>query len=385
MNKNLVSPLSPEIAFYLPNLEGGGAERAIVAVANRLAERGIRIELVVGNAVGPYLAEIVPAVSVVEIGTSSKLGSVVCLMKYLRNRKPLRIMSALDLANLQLIAAAKLVGFGGRLFISQRATIGPAYDDVSPLHRQAYLTAIRYAYPLADMIISNSRAAATELHQKFGIAGDRIITIQNQIDGDHVKRLSNEPLDDSWLADAGAITIIAVGSLTPRKDMSTLIRALAVVRQTRDIRLVILGEGQERTLLEALAAHLGIQEAVYLPGFDANPYRWMKQADMLVSTSRAEGFPNVIAEALALSMKVVATDCPGDTADILEYGRWGRLVPVGDVAALATAILESPDETSPPDGSKRVADFAPEKTIDAHLQALMPQTGSAQSRPGGAN
>lgn len=385
MNKSLASPLSPKIAFYLPNLEGGGAERAIVAVANQLASRGIDIELVMGNAIGPYLAEISPAVSTVEIGASSKLGSVVGLLKYLRNRKPASIMSALDLANLQLIAAAKLCAFQGNLFISQRATIGSSYDDVSPLHRQAYLTAIRIAYPFADIIISNSRAAAFELHEKFGIARDKIITIQNQIDSERVTGLSSEPLDDPWLAKGNAINIIAVGSLTPRKDLSTLIKALALVRQTRDVRLIILGEGHERPLLEGLAHRLGVQRAVYLPGFDANPYRWMKQADTLVSTSQAEGFPNVIGEALALGLKVVATNCPGDTADILEYGRWGRLVPVGDAAVLAEAILETLDDTSPPDGRKRVADFAPEKTIDAYLRALMPETCRAQCWPSGVS
>jgi glycosyltransferase involved in cell wall biosynthesis len=385
VKKNPTFPRSPEIAFYLPNLEGGGAERAIVTVANQLAAGGIRIELVVGNAVGPYLAEITPAVSFVEIGASSKLGSIVGLLKYLRSRKPPCIMSALDLPNLQLIAAAKLARYRGRLLISQRATIGPAYDDISPLHRQAYLTAIRFAYPLADMIISNSRAAATELHEKFGLAKDRIITIQNQIDAKQVTRLSREPLDDSWMAGGGAATIISVGSLTQRKDMGTLIRALAVVRQTRDVRLVILGEGQERSPLEELTGRLGLQRAVYLPGFDANPYRWMKQSDMLVSASRAEGFPNVIVEALALGMKVIATDCPGDTADILGYGRWGRIVPVGDAAALAKAILESLDDTSPSEGRKRVADFAPEKTINAYLRALMPHRARAHAQPGGVS
>lgn len=385
VDRDAACPGAPDIAFYLPSVEGGGAERAIVSLANRLAARGLQIELVLGNAFGPYLAEISPAVSLVEIGAKWKLKTIMSLHHYLRKRRPPCIMSSLDIANIQLVAAAKLSKFQGVLLISQRATIVPVYGGLSYIHRQAYLSAIRFAYPHADIIISNSRAAAIELHENFAIAKDKIITIQNQVDCERISSLSNEPIEDLWMSGEKAIHIIAVASLTQRKDLRTLIKALALVRQTRDVRLVILGEGPERGELELLADRLAIGHAVHLPGFDANPYRWMKRADMLVSTSIAEGFPNVIVEALALGMRVVATDCPGDTSEILEGGRWGRLVSVGDEKELARAIVEVLDDPSPPDGRKRVADFAPDKVTDNYLKAFMRGIAEKKARYCGAN
>ena len=369
--KKLNSERCLDLALYLPSLEGGGAERAVIAVANGLAERGVRVELILGKTIGPYLAEVSPLVSLQEFGTDSKIGCIVSLTKYLLKKKPPCIMSALDLANLQLIVAAKLVGFQGRLVVSQRAIIGPSYGSISLIHRMAYLVAIRTLYPLADLVISNSRAAAKELKDNFGISSDRIVTIQNQVDIERVTRFSEVALDDKWFPEDDSPTIISVGSLTPRKDMETLIKALAQVRKTHNVKLVVLGEGPERAKLQRLINKLGLRTAVFLLGFDANPYKWMKNAKVLVSASRAEGFPNVIVEALSLGIKVVATDCPGDTADILGNGRWGRLVPVSDIEALAKAMSESLEEAPNKDGKQRACDFEPEKNINAYEQALL--------------
>lgn len=367
-----------EVAFYLPNLEGGGAERAIVAVANHVAELGVTVDLVLGEAVGAYLAEVSPKVRIVNLSSTGKLRVLLRLIRYIKQHDPSVVMSSMDLPNIQMILAAKLTGFEGRTVISQRATIAPVYAEVGWLHRLFYDLGIRGTYRRADVIISNSNAATAELVRSFGIPRNQIVTINNHVDVVRLNRLSTEDLSDVWLAQSKAPLIMSVGSLTPRKDMESLVHAMAIVRETYDARLIILGEGPQRHRLEQLVTKLGLSTCVYMPGFDVNSSKWIRRADIVVSASQAEGFPNVVAEALALGKRIVATDCPGDTSELLGHGRWGRLVPVGDPASMASAILASLDDPNPPDGRIRAADFTPEKTTRAYLDVLLPSFNTRQ-------
>jgi glycosyltransferase involved in cell wall biosynthesis len=159
--------------------------------------------------------------------------------------------------------------------------------------------------------------------------------------------------------------------------MGTLIKAFEIVKAQRQVSLVIVGKGPEQRKIEGLISDLGLSEGVHLPGFDANPYKWIAAATVFVSSSIGEGFPNAIAEALALGRPIVATDCPGDTAELLGYGKWGRLVPVGDPERMADAILAALDDPDPPDGRVRAADFSPSKITSAYLNVLLPKIDHA--------
>jgi len=364
------------IAFFLPNLEGGGAERAIVALANNIAELDVIVDLVLGVAIGPYLAEVSPKVRIVNLSSKGKVDVVVRLIRYLMRCGPRVIMSSLDLPNIQLILAAKLTRFKGMTVISQRATIAPVYAKSGWMRRLVYGLGIRGTYPYADFVICNSHAAATEVRTISGISDNRIVTIHNSVDVERVNRLANEPLRDNWFLRSDAPLILSVGSLTCLKDRATLVKAFAVVKAQRNVRLAILGEGYqaaERNKIERLISDFGLTECVYLAGFDSNPYRWMHRAAVLVSSSITEGCPNQLLEALALRTPIVATDCPGDTAVLLGHGQWGRLVPVGDPASMAAAILASLDDPESPDGRVRAADFSPARMVRAYLKVLFPE------------
>ena len=157
--------------------------------------------------------------------------------------------------------------------------------------------------------------------------------------------------------------------LSPQKDYETLLRAFSVARTNCDLRLMILGEGELRSNLEALIEQLGLKEDVALPGFTENPFAYMRQADMFVLSSGFEGLPTVLIEAMACGAPVVSTDCPNGPAEILENGKWGRLVPVGDANAFAQAMLDSPDDSGP-SPIERAADFSVDKSADAFLSLL---------------
>jgi glycosyltransferase involved in cell wall biosynthesis len=159
--------------------------------------------------------------------------------------------------------------------------------------------------------------------------------------------------------------------LVSPKGFRILLKAFSEVRTVRMCRLVILGEGPERSALTDLASSLGISDDVALPGFDENPYRWMRRAAAFVLSSYHEGFPSVLLEAMACGVPVVSTDCPSGPDEILEGGRWGRLVPVEDASAMADAMIGAMDTTAP-DVSTRLSLFAPKIIANKYLSVLLP-------------
>lgn len=361
------------IALFLPTLEGGGAERAFVELANDFVARGVEVDFVLGSAQGPYRHELSGGVHVVDFATSDWVRMLFRLTGYLRERSPEALLSGLDPANVLAVLASAATGRLARCVISQRAVILPVWRHEHPRTWRFWTTLIRATYPRAAHVICNSTWAAREVIERFGVMATRCSVILNGIDTEHVRRLSTAPLQDSWVAPGGLPLVVSVGRLMTVKDMTTVVRAFALVRQKRECRLVILGEGVERAALEALVRSLGIEGSVRLPGFVANPFPWMSRADVLVSASLAEGCPNVLQQALACRTPIVATDCPGATAEVLEHGRWGRLVPLRDPERMAAAITATLDAGRAIDGRQRARDFDRGTTAERYLDVLVPQ------------
>jgi glycosyltransferase involved in cell wall biosynthesis len=230
----------------------------------------------------------------------------------------------------------------------------------------------RLFYPWADTIVAVSHAAAQDIATMSGIPRDRVKVIYNPATTPALLEKAQEPLDHPWFASGQPPVILAVGRLFKVKDFATLIRAFALVCQQRPARLMILGEGEERPALEALVQTLGIQDDVALPGFTPNPYVYMRHAAVFVLSSLSESFSNVVVEALAVGTPVISTDFPGGTREILDNGRYGTLVPVGDAQAMAAAICATLDE--PPDSAalrQRANDFSLEKSFAQYAEVLL--------------
>jgi glycosyltransferase involved in cell wall biosynthesis len=371
------------VSFFLQDLDGGGAERAVIRLAGEVALKGYAVDLVVGYADTDYRPEINAQVNLIDFGSRSPTVVFPKLVAYLRDRPPLVIMSALDPANIMLLLASRLAQFSGRKVVSQRAVLDASLRDLGRVRRWLTRFLMAVFFPRADALISNSHAAAYELNRRLGIPSEKIYTIHNAIDTPLIRRLAKEPLDSLIWPDERVPLVVSVGSLTKRKDVATLIRAFKHAVSQRAARLVIIGEGPERSSLEFLIQELELEKDVYLAGFNANPYKWIAAASVFVSASTEEGFPNVIAESLALGCPIVATDCPGDTAELLGHGKWGRLVSVGDVKSMAEAILEAIDDPNPSNGQARASDFTPARNASAYLDVLLPQRPSAFSELGG--
>ena len=329
-----------KVALFLPSLRGGGAERVMVNLARGFVERGLQVDLVLARAEGPYLSQVPKEVRVVDLGAQRVLHSLPGLVRYLREERPQAMLSALNHANIVAIWAKLLARVKTRLVVSERTTLSRSTENASSIRVKFIPFLVKAFYPYADVVVAVSRGVAEDLIARIGLTAEKIKVIYNPVVTPELFTKAEEPLDHPWFRPGEPPVILGVGRLTKPQDFPTLIRAFALVRKKRPARLMILGEGEERPNLEALVRELGLEREVALPGFVENPYKYMKRAAVFVLSSRWEGLPNALIEALAVGTPVVATDCPGGSKEILEGGKWGRLVPVGDVEALADAIVD---------------------------------------------
>jgi len=359
-----------KVVLFLPSLAGGGAERVFVELANDFADLGLSVDLVLAHAVGPYLSELGRSVRVVDLDSPSTLRSLPKLAHHLKTERPTAILSALDHANVVSIGARAVAQSPIRCVISSRSVPSMLKYEAGLLRAWGVVQAARLTYRFADAVIANSDGVAAVVSQRMSIPRSRIHVIHNPVSIESIERLSREPLGFAGIESAPLI--LGVGRLSGLKDFPTLLRAFAIARAKRACRLVILGDGPDRERLEALACELGVRDELLMPGFVSNPFAWMRRASMLVSSSISEGCPNAVMQALACGTPVVSTDCVGGSREILEHGRWGRLVAVGDPNAMADAIVATLDATQHPDVRQRAGDFAHVKVALQYLRVLLP-------------
>jgi glycosyltransferase involved in cell wall biosynthesis len=364
------------LAIFLPGLYGGGAERTMLNLAQGLAGRGYAVDLVLAQAEGPYLVEVPESVRLVELHARRlrawrTLASLPALVRYLRREQPEAILSALVHANIATLWARRLAGVPQRAVINEQNMFSRWNQQLPNRSRWLALRLVRRFYPWADGIVAVSKGVAHDLAQVVRIPDERIQVIYNPIVTPELQMKARAPLKHPLLTPDGPPVILAVGRLTAQKDFATLIHAFALVRQAHPARLLILGEGEERSMLEALVRQLGLDQDVDLPGFVDNPYAYMAHASLFVLSSRWEGLPTVLVEALYCGAPIVATDCPSGPREILADGQYGQLVPVGNVVALAQAIEATLAGQIPHPPRESWLPFKLETVVTQYINALL--------------
>lgn len=397
---------SGHVALLLHSLSGGGVQRSTLNLADAFVRRGLRVDLVLAKGEeGPGAHWIPAGVRLVRLTRSSRwracylalkadpggaaitarpvvasprqpgaLAYLSSLAAYLERARPDALITADTYYNVIALWARALARAPTRLVVSERRPLKPRLE--LPKHRRRwrwrYLPPlIARLYPRADAVVAVSRGVGADLTALTGLPPRAITTIYNPVVGPELVRAAREPLDHPWFAPCAPPVVLAVGQLSVTKGFSTLIRAFARVRQERRVRLMILGEGRERTALEGLVRELRLSDAVLLPGFVDNPAAYMARAGVFVLSSTYEGFGNVVVEALACGCRVVSTDCPYGPAEILDGGRYGALVPVGDHEALARAVLRTLED--PPERAllrARADAFTIERAAERYLELL---------------
>lgn len=370
--------MSNTLAIFLPSLRGGGAERVMLLLAQGFAEQGISVDMVLAKAEGPYLKQVPDTVRVVDLNASRVLTSLPGLVRYLRRERPSAVLSALDHANIIAIIARRIARISARVVVSVHSTISISSKESGTTWGRLMPLFMRWHYPSADTIVAISRSVADDLAPLIRIPKEEIHVIYNPVVSPELFVRVGQPVTHPWFLSKAFPIVIAVGRLTKAKDFPTLLRAFALVKSHCDAKLVILGEGEERGRLEEMIKSLNLQDDVDMPGFVDNPYAYMKRANLFVLSSQWEGLGMVLIEAMACGTPVVATDCLSGPREILEDGKWGKLVPVGDSKALAEAILDTLRNPSDTDPSVRARDFSVERAVREYANVLGLSLGCKQ-------
>lgn len=364
---------SERVAIFLQKLEGGGAERCMINLMQGLVAMGVAVDLVVVNLTGPFVPYIPREVRVVKLGTNRVSRSVWELAKYLRREKPAAMLSALTHVNVAAILARMVSRTAVRLVITEHSytSLARRYCRRFSLLRASY-SAIPWLYRKADGIVAVSHGAADDLAKVARVDRSRITTIFNPVVTPQLAELAREPVDHPWLAGGSTPVLMSVGRFVELKDFPTLVRAFARVRRQREAKLIMVGEGPKRAELTALIHELGLEADVAMPGYVSNPYPWMARAAALVCSSRIEGFGNTLVEAMECGTPVISTDCPSGPREILDGGRYGPLVAVGDDEGLAKAILSTLDAPLAREELRRRADcFSMARISRSYFNLLM--------------
>ncbi|SFP43753.1 glycosyltransferase [Qipengyuania nanhaisediminis] len=356
------------IAIFIPSLGGGGAERVMVTLANAFVERGHSVDLLLARAKGPYLHEVSNKVRIVDLKATRVVRCLYPLYRYLRREGPDAMLSALNYANVIAILAWKLARVSTRMAVSERSSL--ARNPTSFTGKVTRLL-MRWLYPKAHKVICVSNGIEADIREIIQVPPDKTVTIYNPIDVEMVHENMTAPLAHPWFTNESAPVILAAGRLTEAKDYPTLLRAFALFRNERDAKLVILGQGEDQAKLKTLSQNLGISADVDFLGFQGNPFAYMSRCDLFVMSSAWEGFPNALVQAMACGARIVSTNCRTGPDEILEYGKWGKLVPVGDFASLCAAMADALDEELPPNGRGRVSDFTTSKIADFYENAML--------------
>lgn len=324
--------LLPLVSMLLPNLHIGGAERVAVNIANHLIALGYRIDMVLLVAEGDFLTLLDPRVRVVSLKAQRFRWLLPHLIGYLRTHQPNALIANMWPLSGIAVLAKLLARAPTQVIAAEHFT----WSDAPALQSTWARWSARILLKRADHVVAVSQGVARDLAQHTHMDTARIKVIYNGIVADHPAKNEKADIDCAWLEGTHK-RVIALGSLAQQKNFALLLEAFAQATQSLDAHLLILGEGPERASLEALTQKLALQERVGLPGFSKNTAFYLARADLLVLSSDSEGFGNVLVEALDAGIPVVSTYCMGPR-EILEEGRWGTLVPIGDALALSHAI-----------------------------------------------
>jgi len=361
------------IAIVLPDLRGGGAERLHVHLANDWVARGLAVEFILFRKQGELLPLLATEVTVTALGVDRIRGAIFPLATHLRKSRPQVICAAMWPLTSASILAWLLTGKTGRMYVSDHNQLSVSCVREMEISLRYLKTFMRLTYPFANGVIAVSQGVKNDLCRLGSLRENQVEVIYNPTaTGVSPHRAEHSERERLW-GSGFRYHILSVGTLKTQKDHATLIRALARLPENLAAKLVILGEGPLRADLLALVNELGLQQRVELPGFISDPYPWFRSADLFVLSSRWEGFGNVIVEALECGVPVVSSDCPSGPAEILENGRYGKLVPVQDPIALASAMAQSLGETHDREAlMRRAKDFSVQKISDQYLAYMFP-------------
>jgi glycosyltransferase involved in cell wall biosynthesis len=370
-------PQRAHVAVFVKNFEYGGTQRVLLRIANKLHEYGHRVQIVSGGT-GPLRSTVCSEIEQIELRSGSRLAArfaalrshpnaarelmlpvvlalhpvkglplLRSLTNYLSEAQPDVLVSATASLNIIAALARRQAGVDTGLILTEHVSLDQRRIDDRRWARRFLPDLMRNIYGDADAVVGVSSSVAADLRNLLGVSDERVRCIYNPAVPDDISKLTRAPVEHPWFDVEQPPVVLSAGRAGRTKDYSTLVHAFVRVREQRRARLVLLSSGTRGTLqaklldsLRTLADSLGVGEDFAILDFTPNPFRYMARAGVFVSSSTTEGFGNVVAEALACGCPVVSTQTEGPV-EVLQNGRYGQLVPVGDEVAMAKALVKA--------------------------------------------
>jgi glycosyltransferase involved in cell wall biosynthesis len=363
--------MTAPIALFVIHNNAPGIVRVLLNLAQGFLARGHAVDLVETRS-GSYAIFPRPeGARVVTLGAEAEREPARALARYVEQSAPKALLTAGHPANMAALRARELAATFPRLAVSTHMILS-SFLKGSPPQLARTAREIRLAYPNADARIAVSQGVADDLTALAGFTPRLIEVVGNPVVPPELEQRAAESVAHPFFAAGQPPVMLGCGRLAREKDFVTLLHAFALLRKSRPLRLIVLGEGPERERLEGLARELSVAGDVNLPGFVANPFAWMRRAALFVLSSVHEGLGNVLIEAMACGTPVVSTDCPSGPREILLDGKLGALCPVRNPEALAAAIERG--LAAPADANalrRRAQDFAFDPACERYLALLI--------------
>lgn len=367
------APKVSHVALFVATLNGGGAERAMVNLANSLACAISKVDLVLGQAIGPFLADVSPDVNVVDLECPRISRALLKLRAYLRDARPQAIISTQVRVNILSVLASRFLP--GRPIVVLREANTPSIERRSNSNwvLKGTYDVGRIVYKHADIVIALSDYSTKDCECFYGLPKHKIRRIYNPILDKRLWERAKEHYSHRWL-DEKKLLISTMGRVVHQKGLDVLIEAIFHVASDLDVGLLVIGDNNVDPVyyeqLRELIRSLGLENRVDFAGFDPNPFRMIARTDAFVLASRWEGLPGALIQAMELGIPVIATDCPGGTREILQNGSCGTLVSPDDSQALARAIKLTLRKDKPASRSKFTDSFWIEKSTHEYLDVV---------------
>jgi glycosyltransferase involved in cell wall biosynthesis len=370
------------MAFILPALEGGGVGRFVLSLCQGFMNNGIQVDLVLARAEGEMIQDIPAGINLIALNSSRSsnfsrklklIFSLLPLFRYFRRHNPDVVFPIWYGADIFVILTLRLSSIFKRntlvvFTVHNVSTLIGSFPSVPRQHLAK--VSMWLSLRLADKAVAVSKGVAEDFSKVFHFPLEKFRVIYNPLDIEEILAKAKEPFSHKWY-NKGISVILGAGRLEEQKNFRNLIEAFSIVRKEIQAELVILGEGKERKHLEALIEEFGLEDDVDLPGFVANPFPYIKNASVFVLSSDYEGLSMVILEALTLGTPVVSTNCPSGPSEILENGKYGKLVPVGNSKALAESIVETLRNPLPKEFlQERAKDFSLDIAVRKYLDLI---------------
>lgn len=362
------------IAFYgnlmgWPKRSSGGVRQWTLTMANALVDRGHMVDVLSEAPKDKFVDEPLLDARVGRVVLGKGRAAMRELRAYADAHPGVRIVSALDHWNLRAAQLKRACGANIYVMLTQRENLSADAAWRARIKYWLITRGVRKWFSQADAVVTVSRGLELDLRDNFGVDPQRLHTIYNPAFRANFVESARTPVDHPWLNDKTAPVLVAAGRLHFVKGFDDLLKAFAQLRQRRHARLIILGEGKERAALERQIAELDLGDSVQLPGRMGSIAPWIARSDLFVLSSRREGLPAVLIEALALGARIVSTRCPSGPEEILDDGKWGTLVDVGDVAALTRAMDDALSAPEPDRAAMqaRAAQFSLESALKNYL------------------